>query len=397
MTRKSKLYQYVTTYGLKGILFAESLTHAKILLYKQGIHTRRVRQKIHWFKQDRITPKQITLLTQQLGRLLNAGLSLTDALYTLQKTQTTPMMYHLLGSLESTVQEGVSLSLAFKQYPHFFNAFFCHTVALGEKTGELGSILTLLVEHRTSVESIQKKMKKALRYPLMVFTIAFFISMIILMFVVPQFKLFFENFNAELPAMTKIILSISHQLKDKGIYFITMLFFCLFLFRKGYKKFYMIKAWFDYFIFKLPYFGKILQNNMMGYFSKTLAIALNAGLPLNDALHIISSFSNNAFYQSHMNLLYEQILQGISLSKAMTRSALFPEEIIQMLKVAEETGRLEPVLNQIAEQEHERLSDTVLQLEQRLEPILMIGLGLFIGGLIIALYLPIFQLGSTIS
>ena len=336
-------------------------------------------------------------MSQQLGVLLNAGLPLTDALHTLQKGQTHKALYALLQSIIETLKAGHPLYSILKKYPLFFNDLFCNIVRLGEQSGELGRILILLAQYRVQIETIQKKIKKALVYPLIVLCIAGFVTTSLLIFVVPQFESLFKSFNADLPFFTKSIILISNSVKNYGLYTALIITILLYALRYAYRHSTTLTFYIDRYLLMLPYFGNALKKASIARFSKTLSIALSAGLPLTEALSAISETTGNKVYHNGIIVIIENVLRGISLHTAMEQCNLFPNSLTQMIAIGESSGSVEHMLNQISEDYHQMLNDTANTLGQLLEPLLMVVLGVLVGGLIIAMYLPIFQLGAIVS
>lgn len=407
MTRKSthlKSYLWIGIHtsgkSVRGKILAQNSAVANVLLYKQGITVRYIyinRLACLSFNHRRITSKLITDLTQQLETLLNAGFPLTDALYTLQKGQTHKPLYDLLNTLQETIKAGHPFSLALKKYPHLFNPLFCNLIKLGEQSGELNSVLSLLLRHRQELDLLQKKIKKALAYPLTVLSISMLITASLLIFVVPQFESLFKSFHAELPPLTNTMITLSHHIRTHALHIILGLLFSFYALRFGYQFDIRFRLYLDSYALMIPYVGGIIRKTAIARFSKTLAMSLNAGLTLTEALSAVSDITGNKAYQNSILKIKEHVLCGGSLHSAMEACHLFPSALSHMIAVGEEAGRLDPMLHQISEQYQRLLNDTVSSLEHILEPCLMVLLGTLIGGLIIAMYLPIFQLGTIIS
>ena len=407
MTRKSTplpSYRWMGNnalgHAVRGVLHAESIAIANVLLYKQGITVKRIyKRRLHWLNvyNHRITSKSITVFSQQLGTLLHAGLPLTDALQTLQKGEKNLAIHALVSSIQTAIKSGQSFSCVLKQYPQHFNALFCNIVTLGEQSGDMGRILLLLSDYRLQIENIQKKISKALQYPLTILSVASLVCVSLFIFVVPQFEVLFNDYHAELPFMTHCIIYISQQLKAYGLLLIALTSGLLYGLRYAYQHSQVITYYLDFYAIKLPFLGKALKNAAIARISKTLFICLNAGLPLADALSAISMITGNMIYKRAIITIQDSILRGVALHTAIETCNLFPNTVIQMITVGEESGQLTHMMARISDQYHDMLNDTATSLEHLLEPCLMILLGILVGGLIIALYLPIFQLGAIVS
>lgn len=377
---------------VKGTLLAESLTAAKTELRKQAIIVRKIKKPFLLFRQ--ITNKDITLFSRQLATLIKAGIPLVQALTIITKIQHKPSMQLLISTITNQLNRGLSFSEALYQHPNVFDSLFFSMIVAGEKSGSLVTMLERLASYREATERIKNKLKKTLSYPLCIVGIAFFVTLSLLIFVIPQFAVLFKNFGAELPWATRRVMQISHFLSHYWL-LIAGLFFSL-----SYGFYHAKHHWprFIYFhdtlLLKLPFIGGVLIKIAITKFARTLATVFIAGLALTEALEIAASVSSNKVFAKSAKQIKEEITSGQTLEFAMRKIHLFPEMVLQMIRIGEESGSLEAMLIKMADLYDEEVGLAIEIMNNLLEPFIMSILGVITGGLVITMYLPIFKLGA---
>lgn len=338
----------------------------------------------------------IVVLTRQLATSLHAGIPLAQVFQILiESFSAHPSLKQLLRVIARDIQSGSTLAAALKKHPQYFNALYCGLVAAGEQSGALDILFLRLATYLEKMTSLKRKLLKALLYPSLILIVAGVVCSILLIFVVPQFETVFHNAGTDLPWFTKGVISVSHFLGQ----YVWFILFCLvgvsFVFYTAKKR----SAWFshryDSQILKLPVTGKILHKVIAARFSRTLATLFVAGVPLIDALNKVATVSGNHVYEKGILNIRNHVATGNKIVQAMHRARLFPALMVQMVAIGEESGKLDDMLHRVAEMYEEEVDQLVDGLSQLLEPLLILVLGIFVGGLVIALYLPIFQLGGV--
>lgn len=397
-------YRWVGVNGagqlVQGCLEAKTSTLVKILLYKQGVTAKKIsrEQPFDLIKPaSRIKPANITQFIRQIVSLLSAEVPLIQALELLRSGEDNQRMRRLLHTLQCDVQSGLSLADALRKHTSYFNPFTCHLIQAGEQSGALIPLLTKLAHYREKQLSIQKKIRGALAYPLAILAIATCVTLGLLLFVVPQFQVLFESFHTSLPVFTQSMINLAAHLKQHGLTTLAVGTACTYTLKSYYKKSNRIQFILDATMLKLPLVGSLAKQALIARFAHTLSILLSAGTPLVDALTTSSNIAANAVYARGVLTIRDSIIEGRSLKHALQESRLFPNMMVQLVGIGETSGRLEPMLMHIAKQQDETLGHTIQTLSGLFEPLLMAVLGLWVGSLIIAMYLPIFQLGAIVS
>ena len=397
-------YRWVGVNGsgqlVQGCLEAKTSTLAKILLYKQGITAQKIsrEQPLAFIKPaSRIKPTNITQFIRQIASLLGAEVPLIQALDLLRAGEDNQRMRQLLYTLQCDVQNGLSLTDALRKHPSYFNALTCQLIQAGEQSGALIALLTKLATYREELHAIQKKVRATLSYPLAILSIATCVTLSLLLFVVPQFQELFESFNTPLPAFTQRIINLAAHIKQHGLTALALGIGCTYTVISAYKKSTGTRFFIDRFIFKIPMLGPMTKQALIARFAHTLSILLSAGTPLVDALTASSNIARNAVYAHAILTVRDSIIEGRSLKHALEESMLFPNMMVQLVGIGETSGRLESMLIHIAKQQDEALRHAIQTLSGLFEPFLMAVLGLWVGSLIVAMYLPIFQLGAIVS
>ncbi len=382
----------------RGNLFAPNKLLARVALHQQGITPRRVR-RAHWpwFRsKKRLTPEEIVEFIRQLAGLLAAHIPLTRALETLKNAQQHATWYDSLSTIQHDLEAGNSLADAFRRQPFYFKPLLCNLVAIGEQSATLSWLLAQLATDQARWFTLQRQIKQNLAYPVTLVCLTVVVSAGLLLYVVPQFEQFFQHFSAPLPSLTQWMLSATKVLQQYALVALGLSFITSLLFHYFYRHTLIVALAVDQFLLNLPRIGLIIQCAIMARLTATLSTTLHAGLPLTDALLSCTGVVGNRLIAQALTSARAKVVQGISLSNALKQSPLFPHRLVQLVMIGEESGNLQTMLNQLREHYYHELEHAMRQLTQWLEPLLMVVLGCLIGLVIIAMYLPIVQLGAIV-
>lgn len=373
---------------------------AKAELRYQGITPTKIRKKtvplLSRLCRDNITSMDIAVFTRQLSTLLSAGIPMVQSLDSLSQGTCPIKLSTLITTLKTDIESGCSFSDALEKHPDYFNPLYCHLSRAGEQSGTLDKILSHTATYQEKIESIKAKIKKALYYPMAVITMAFLITGGLLIFVIPQFEHIFQEFDAQLPAATGMVIALSKLCKTYGIVIFIGIGITIRLIMTAHLRSEKMALAVSRILLKLPILGPILQKAAIARFARTLSITFAAGLPLVDALGSVSGATGNALYAHATLALRDDVATGQSIQQSMAQSKLFPAMITQMIGIGEQSGSLELMLTKVADFFEEDVDNAVNSLSSLLEPVIMVILGIIIGGLVIAMYLPIFRLGSIV-
>ena len=384
---------------ISGVIEAISINLAKAELRKQGIITRKIRLKRHSLLTNytrSIKPADINLFTRQLATLHHAGVPLENALQILKKGTSNPFMNKLIQSIQTDVKTGLMLTQALSKYPAYFNSLFCNMIHAGEQSGSLDMVLLKMADYKENMTDIRKKINKAMAYPFAVIVIAMLVTAGLLTCVIPQFDALFKSFDAELPLLTRYIIHLSFFFKS---WWSVMMFMFTVLVYGGfyaYKHRPAVSKITHQFLLRIPIMGTIIQKSAISRFTRTLSITVAAGLPLTEALTSVTGVTGNLLYAQATFKIKADISQGQSLTDAINNTQLFPDMVIQLISIGEESGTLEHMLRKIAEIYEKDVDTAIHTFSDLLEPVIMTILGLLIGGLVVAMYLPILKLGSIV-
>ncbi len=383
----------------RGVIGARSLAVAKTELRKQGIVTKVIRKKRRtlWDRTaKKIKPLDVALFTRQMATMIQAGIPLIQAFDIVEKGILNTRMKALVNTLKKEVETGTTLAASLRKHPHYFNELFCNVIDAGEKSGSLDIMLDRIATYKEKIESIKSKIKKALTYPMAVMMIALLVTAGLLMFVVPEFESLFASFGADLPAFTRSVITLSKAFQDDWYWIVGIFGIALYAFhycRHHSERFAQI---IDRYLLKIPVIGSIIEKAIIARFTRTLAITFAAGLPLVEALKSVAGATGNILYAQATNKIRDDISNGQQMQLAMERTNLFPSMVVQMVAIGEESGTLEKMLAKVADHYEEAVDNDVGALSHLLEPIIMAVLGVLVGGLVVAMYLPIFKLGSVV-
>ncbi len=382
---------------VKGEMRANGDSFVKATLRRQGINVTKVKKQSSFSKKGKVSDKDITLFTRQLATMMKSGVPLLQAFDIVGKGHNNPAVAKLLGDIKSEVETGSSLSAAFRKYPLYFDNLFCNLVGAGEQAGILDTLLDRLATYKEKILAIKSKIKSALMYPVSIIVVAFIITAVIMIFVVPAFKELFSSFGADLPTPTLLVMSISDFFVSYWWAIFGAIGFGLWFFFYTWKRSEKMQATMDRLLLKLPIFGEVIRKATLARFARTLATMFSAGVPLVEALDSVAGASGNRVYYDATKKIQSEISTGTSLTVAMQNSEVFPNMMLQMTAIGEESGALDSMLGKVADFYESEVDDAVEGLSSLMEPIIMVVLGVLIGGLVIAMYLPIFKLGQVVG
>ena len=398
--RDNKVFVYKTKSKgevVKGEIMAADASIAKILLKKQGIEPISIKAKSQTASSagGSVNAQDIALLSRQLATMQSSGISLMQALNVIIDGAEKKSFRQLVYGLKEEVEAGKSFSTALKKYPLYFDELFCSLVSAGEQAGALDTMLARVATYKEKTETLKKKIKKAMYYPFAVLTIALIVSVLLLVKVVPTFKNLFDGFGAKLPEFTLMVLHLSDLVQQHGIKMAVILGFMIYAFLRSFKRNKVFRQTCERLMLKLPIIGQILHQASIAKFTRTLATTFAAGVPLNEALASVAKASGNIVYEEAIFSVKETVSSGQNLQFAMQKTGVFPIMVIQMVAIGEEAGSLEQMLDKVASIYEEEVNNKVDGLTTLLEPMIMAILGVLVGGLVIAMYLPIFKMGSV--
>jgi len=383
----------------KGEIIGPSVALVKADLRRQGISPLKVKKKpVSLFfgaSKKKISAKDISVFSRQLATMMSAGVPLVQAFDIMAKGNEHSGMQTLVATLKMDIEGGSSLGQALKRHPHEFDDLFCSLVKAGEQAGILESLLNKIADYKEKSELLKAKIKKAMYYPVGVLSVALIITMILLVYVVPQFETLFSSFGADLPAFTKLVVAMSEFVQETWLYIFAGLFVVVFAFFRARRSSDKFNYFWDGLILKTPVIGVIMKKAAVARFSRTLGTMFAAGVPLVEALESVAGATGNRVYHNAVLKMRDDISTGQQLKMAMGTSGLFPNMTVQMVAIGEESGALDSMLAKVADFYEQEVDDAVDSMSSLMEPVIMIVLGALIGGLVLAMYLPIFQMGKV--
>ena len=370
----------------------------KAQLRKQGIIANRVQKKPKplFGGKKRVTPADIALFTRQLATMMKAGVPLVQSFDIVADGLDNDGVKELIFKVRDDVASGTAFAEALRKYPLHFDELFCNLVASGEQSGALETMLDRIATYKEKTESLKKKIKKAMTYPIAVIVVAIIVTSILLIKVVPQFASTFQNFGADLPAFTRFVVSLSEWMQANWLFALLAVSIGIGGTIEAKKRNKKVAQFFDRLALRLPILGQITYNSIAARFARTLSTTFAAGVPLIDALKSVAGATGNCVYEEATYKIRDSVATGITLNVAMRQSGLYPSMLIQMAAIGEESGALDEMLAKSADFYEEAVDNMVDNLTTLLEPMIMAILGVLVGGLMIAMYLPIFQLGNVI-
>jgi type IV pilus assembly protein PilC len=381
---------------VKGEMRASGEAVVKSTLRRQGVNVTSVK-KVRMGAGRRISELDIAMFTRQLATMLKSGVPLLTAFDIVAKGHSNPSVTKLLMDIKTDIETGSSLTQAFRKHPNQFDALYCNLVQAGEQAGILDALLARLATYKEKILAVKKKIKSAMFYPTAVIVAAFVITAVIMIFVIPAFKELFSSFGADLPGPTLIVMAISDFFVNYWYLIFGGIFGGIYLFMNAWKKSEKIQFTMDRLILKLPIIGDIVKNATIARWSRTLATMFAAGVPLVESLESVGGAAGNIVYKQATQRIQAEVSTGTSLTMAMQNATVFPNMVLQMVSIGEESGSLDAMLSKVADYFEEEVDNAVEALSSLMEPIIMVVLGTLIGGLVIAMYLPIFKMGAAVG
>ena len=370
----------------------------KAQLRKQGINPIKVRKKsVSIFSAGKkIKPLDIAFFSRQMATMMKAGVPLLQSFDIISEGSANPNMRKLVDDIKQEVAEGHSFATALRQKPMYFDDLFCNLVDAGEQAGALESLLDRVATYKEKTESLKSKIKKAMTYPIAVVVVAFIVTGILLIKVVPQFQSVFAGFGAKLPAFTLMVIGLSEAVQSYWYMFLAAVIVAVFSFRRGYKNSPKFRDQVDRAMLKVPVIGPLLYKSAVARYARTLATTFAAGVPLVDALDSVAGATGNVVFRNAVHKVKQDVSTGMQLNFSMRSTGVFPMLAVQMTSIGEESGALDSMLDKVATYYEEEVDTMVDSLTSLMEPMIMAVLGVIVGGLVIAMYLPIFQLGQVV-
>ena len=381
---------------VRGEVVAKDEEEARKKLQRRGIRPLRI-SKVKTARKRRITQEDITVFTRQLATMMKAGLPLMQAFEIVARGHSNPSMTEMLMQVRSDVEQGSALGKSFSKYPKDFDRFYCNLVSAGESGGVLENLLDKLAVYKEKTQAIKKKVKTALTYPIAIIVVAIALIFIMMMFVLPAFKEVYANMGAELPSLTQLVMNLSDLFVDYGWIMIILLIVSAFGLYKLHEKSPTFQKRIDALILRLPVFGTIVRKATIARWARTTSTLFAAGVPLVEVLDSVAGASGNILYEEATQDIRAKVTQGLSLTSSMQSTDMFPNMVIQMAAIGEESGSLDDMLNKAAEFYEDEVDNSVSRLSALMEPIIMVVLGSLIGILLIAMYLPLFNLGNVVG
>lgn len=380
---------------VRGELRANGESIVNATLRRQGVLVTKVKKKTYR-SGKKVSEKDITLFTRQLATMMKAGVPLLQSFDIVAKGHDNPSVSKLIQDIRGDVETGTSLNQAFRKFPLYFDPLFCNLVGAGEQAGILEDLLTRLAIYKEKTLAIKGKIKSALFYPVAILAVAFVVTAVIMIWVVPAFKEVFKSFGADLPAPTLLVMAISDFFVSYWYIIFGVLFAGLYLFFQSWKRSLKMQRTMDRLLLKAPIFGNVIRKATIARWTRTLATMFAAGVPLVESLDSVGGAAGNAVYLDATKKIQTEVSTGVSLTAAMQNSDVFPNMVTQMVSIGEESGSLDNMLGKVADFYEAEVDEAVASLSSLMEPLIMVILGVLIGGLVIAMYLPIFKLGSVV-
>lgn len=380
---------------VRGELRAAGEHQVQASLRRQGILATKIRKR-RTKGGKKIKSKDIAIFTRQLATMMRSGVPLLQAFDIVARGSANASVTRLLNDIRTDVEAGSSLSSAFKKHPMYFNSLYCNLVEAGEAAGILDGLLDRLAVYMEKTEAIKSKIKSALMYPIAVVVVAFVVVSVIMIWVIPAFKDIFTNFGADLPAPTLVVIAISEFFVAYWWLIFLVTFGSVYFFFQSWKRSEKMQAFMDRLLLKFPIFGDLIYKSVIARWTRTLSTMFAAGVPLVEALDSVGGASGNYIYKVATTKIQNEVATGTSLTNAMTNSGVFPSMVLQMTAIGEESGSIDHMLGKAADFYEDEVDQMVAGLSSLMEPIIIVFLGGLIGGIVVAMYLPIFKMGEVV-
>lgn len=380
---------------VRGETRASGENQVKAALRRQGVTPSKIKKR-RMRAGKSIKPKDLAIFTRQLATMMKAGVPLLQAFDIVGRGNPNPSVTKLLNDIRTDVETGTSLSSAFRKYPIYFDALYCNLVEAGETAGILDQLLDRLAVYMEKTEAIKSKIKSALMYPISVLVVAFVVVAVIMIFVIPSFKQVFTSFGGELPGPTLVVIAMSEFFVDYWYLIFGGLGGGFYFFMESWKRNEKMQAIMDRVMLKLPIFGVLVEKSCIARWTRTLSTMFAAGVPLVEALDSVGGAAGNAVFATATQKIQQEVSTGTALTTAMTNANLFPSMVLQMCAIGEESGSIDHMLGKAADFFEAEVDDMVAGISSLMEPIIIVVLGTVIGGIVVAMYLPIFKLGQVV-
>ncbi|MDO8285468.1 MAG: type II secretion system F family protein [Rhodoferax sp.] len=380
---------------VRGEIRAAGENQVKASLRRQGVTPTKIKKR-RMSAGSSIKPKDLAIFTRQLATMMKAGVPLLQAFDIVGRGNPNPRVTKLLNDIRTDVETGTSLSVAFRKFPLYFDALYCNLVEAGESAGILDQLLDRLAVYMEKTEAIKSKIKSALMYPISVLIVAFVVVAVIMIFVIPSFKQVFTSFGGELPMPTLVVIAMSEFFIKYWYLIFGGLFGGVYFFMESWKRNKKMQAFMDRVMLKLPIFGVLVEKSCIARWTRTLSTMFAAGVPLVEALDSVGGASGNDVFASATLKIQQEVSTGTALTAAMTNANLFPSMVLQMCSIGEESGSIDHMLGKAADFYEAEVDDMVAGISSLMEPIIIVILGTLIGGIVVAMYLPIFKLGQVV-
>jgi len=382
---------------IKGKLVAVSEAAVRSQLRSRGVVPKKIRKQSTLFaKSSKITTSDIAIFSRQLATMLTAGIPLVQALEIVGNGHENPGMQKLILNIKGDIEGGNSLANSLAKHPLYFDDLFVNLVAAGEQAGALENLLDKIATYKEKTEAIKKKIKKALFYPAAVVVVAIVVTAILLVFVIPEFENLFVGFGADLPAFTRMVMDLSEFVRAQGVWIVLVIAAAVTGFIYTKKRSRRFREILDIASLKMPIIGPILDKSCIARFARTLSTMFSAGVPLVEGLESVAGATGSIVYENACLEIKDEVATGMRLQQAMENTDLFPNMVIQMIAVGEESGSLDEMSSKVADFYEDDVDAAVDGLSSLLEPLIMAVLGVLVGGLVIAMYLPIFKMGAVV-
>ena len=380
----------------QGELEATNVQRARAALRQQGVRVKRLRKKSKPLIPKRIKPKDISIATRQLATMLSAGIPIASSYAAIAKGSDHETIQEVFKAIQTEVEAGTNLSLALKRYPRLFDELYTNLVAVGERSGNLDNLMEKIADYMENHEEIKAKIKGAMFYPAAVIAVAFIVTTLLLLFVIPQFEDLFSSFDASLPALTGALIAMSRGLRDHFLLIFGGIIGSIVFIVISYRRSEKMQRGVDRLSLRMPIFGEILRKAAVSRYARTLATMFGSGVPLVESLDSVAGATGNSLYSDACSNIREAVSTGRSLSASMADTGLFPAMVIQMTSTGEESGAIEDMLNKVADFYEREVREAVDNMSKLIEPLLMVVLGGIVGTLVIGMYLPIFKMASVV-
>ena len=382
---------------VKGKLVATTEQAVRQELRRQGVMPTRVRKQSNLFrKRGSVTAADIAIFARQMATMMSAGIPLVQSFDIIGAGHENPAMQKLILAIKGDIEGGTTLADALGKHPLHFDDLFVSLVSAGEQAGALETLLEKIATYKEKTEAIKKKIKKALFYPAAVVVVAIIVTAILLIYVIPEFESLFQGFGADLPAFTRMVIDLSKFVQTRGWILLILTVGAIIAIIQGKKRSRGFNHFMDRAMLKIPIIGSILNKSCIARYARTLATTFAAGVPLVEALDSVAGATGNIVYETAVNKMRDEVATGQRLQRAMENTDLFPNMVNQMIAVGEESGSLDAMASKVADFYEEEVDNAVDSMSSLLEPLIMGILGVLVGGLVIAMYLPIFKLGQVV-